>query len=312
MTTEGFQRILDASEEEQRELRMLRAGGMLPAGSPSMSSPDAAQTPAASSPLPPGHRKPPESPPFLEGLKEALKKLPYFVQNAKAASEARRRRRITKGGARVGSAMRVSADSIGASGSGDREEGATTAADSDLALALRLQEEENARLDARPVTRREVGKAAPAAGDVEMGERGSSAAGRAGSAVVKPPKRVVDGADTGVAGGGGGLAGRVGPAVAAAAVPRGKSVDNIYHGEDGGRSDNRRRASQEWSSSTTGAVDAVAGAGMEFSHSNRLYRTGSGGSGLAFQPLDDDTGDSSSNHSPGDSAFGTTSREFSL
>ena len=32
MTTEGFRRIVDASELEQREMRLLRAGGMLPSG----------------------------------------------------------------------------------------------------------------------------------------------------------------------------------------------------------------------------------------------------------------------------------------
>ncbi|CAM9465258.1 unnamed protein product [Ectocarpus sp. 6 AP-2014] len=39
VTTEGFRRIADASEVEHREIRLLRAGGMLPSASPSPASP---------------------------------------------------------------------------------------------------------------------------------------------------------------------------------------------------------------------------------------------------------------------------------
>lgn len=278
---------MDASEEEQRELRMLRAGGILPAGSSSTTSPAAGQPPAASSPLPAGNRAPPESPPFLEGLKVALKKLPFLMKNAKAASEARRRRRGGKGGARVGGAMRASPDSIGASSSGDRKDGGTTI-DADLALALRLQEEENAiGLEAQHVTRRQAGRADNAA-DLEIGERGSSR--RAGLG-VEPVERVVD---TAVVAGGG------------------KSTGDRLRGQDGGSSGSHLgRASQEWTSLKPRAVHAAAGAGLEFSHSNRLYRSGSGGgSGLGFQRLDD-TGEGGSNNSPGD-LFGRTARESAL
>ncbi|CAM9462940.1 unnamed protein product, partial [Ectocarpus sp. 8 AP-2014] len=39
VTTEGFRRIADASEVEHREIRLLRAGGMLPSASLSPASP---------------------------------------------------------------------------------------------------------------------------------------------------------------------------------------------------------------------------------------------------------------------------------
>ncbi|CAN0187627.1 unnamed protein product, partial [Ectocarpus sp. 13 AM-2016] len=48
VTTEGFRRILNASKQEQRELRLLRAGGMLPLGTPSPGSSSADKTPSSS------------------------------------------------------------------------------------------------------------------------------------------------------------------------------------------------------------------------------------------------------------------------
>ncbi|CAN0273478.1 unnamed protein product, partial [Ectocarpus sp. 12 AP-2014] len=46
VTTEGFRRILNASKQEQRELRLLRTGGMLPLGTPSPGSSSADKTPS--------------------------------------------------------------------------------------------------------------------------------------------------------------------------------------------------------------------------------------------------------------------------
>lgn len=181
--------------------------------------------------------------------------------------------------------MRVSSDFIGASGSGDHEDGDITI-DLDLALALRPQEEKYARLDALHVTRREVGRAAAAA-DVEIGERGARA-GHANS-VVKPVECDV--------GSGGGFAARVG--TAAAAISRGKAIGDRFRGRDDSSSDKRLgRASQERTSSNTRTGDAAAGAGMEFFYSNPRYRSGGGGSGQGFQRLDDAV-EGSSNNSPG-------------
>ena len=168
-------------------MRFLRAGGMLPVRSPlTPASGGESKKPTPFSPLPTDRRELPVSPPFLEGLKDALRKLPHLVRNAKAASEARRRRRVTKGGARVGGAVRASASlsTIGArGGSGDRKEGETIV-DSDLALARTLQREEEEAIgcEAPQLARSEVGGAAAAAAsatsadDIEMGERGVGAA----------------------------------------------------------------------------------------------------------------------------------------
>ncbi|CAN0185794.1 unnamed protein product, partial [Ectocarpus fasciculatus] len=50
VATEGFRRILDASKQEQRELRLLRAGGMLPLGTHSPGSSSENKTPSSASP----------------------------------------------------------------------------------------------------------------------------------------------------------------------------------------------------------------------------------------------------------------------
>jgi len=113
LATERFQRIQDASEKEQRELRMLRAGGMLAVGTPSTPSPVAT-----------GSQRPPGSPPLLTGLVAVLRKLPSFVTTAEAASDRRPWRR----NARDGGAARVSADSLGASGRGEAKAGESISA----------------------------------------------------------------------------------------------------------------------------------------------------------------------------------------
>ncbi len=221
MTTEGFQRILDASEEEQRELRVLRAGGILPLGTPSTPSPAAAaaaaapaKTPAQSSPAAAGGRRTPGSPSLLAGLVDALRKLPHLATNAKAASERRRRRR----GARVRGAAGVAADTLRASGGGEAKGGRERpVVESDLALARRLQGEEDAAARGR---------------DVEMGESGGwRGAGRTGSlARVAPPEELVSPwARDGVAAGSGGLGG-------------GGRVGDDGRDQDGGRDDRRRQA----------------------------------------------------------------------
>lgn len=174
VATEGFQRLLDASEEEQRELRMLRVGGMLPPGTPSTPSPAAEEFPASSSAPAAGNRRPLELPSILAGLVDAFQKLLCFVKNPKGASEARRHRRRHKaggkGGAHVCGPARVSVDCVGASRSGGREDGGTPI-DADVALAPRLHTEEGAKvLEARQVARSESGGAADTE-DVEMGER---------------------------------------------------------------------------------------------------------------------------------------------
>ena len=171
METEAFQRIQHASEKEQRELRMLRAGGMLALGTPSTPSPAAGNTLATPSPLGSGNRRPPGSPSLLAGLVDAVRKLPSFVVNARAASDRRRKGDRTSGGARVGGAARVSADSLGSSGRGERRDGGTPV-DSDLVLERRLQREEKAVvLEAPETPRSEAGEAGESgeAGVVGMG-----------------------------------------------------------------------------------------------------------------------------------------------
>jgi len=103
LATERFQRIQDASEKEQRELRMLRAGGMLAVGTPSTPSPVAT-----------GSQRPPGSPPLLTGLVATLRKLSD--------------RRPWRRNARDGGAARVSADSLGASGRGEAKAGESISA----------------------------------------------------------------------------------------------------------------------------------------------------------------------------------------
>ena len=168
METEGFQRIQDASEREQQELRMLRAGGILPLGTPSTPSPAAGSTLAPSSPLTAGNQRRPGSPSLLAGLVDAIRKLPSFLTNARAASDRRRNGGRTSGGARAGGAARVSADSLGASDSEERRDGGTPV-ESDLVLARRLQREEEAVvMEAREVPRSEAAEACESR-DSEMG-----------------------------------------------------------------------------------------------------------------------------------------------
>eukprot|EP00903_Cladosiphon_okamuranus_P006658 g6501.t1 len=179
--TEGFQRILDASEEEQLQLRLLRARGMLPAGSPSTPGAAAATPLAPPSPAPASNLvpqgSPPGSPPFLQGFKDALRKLPFLMRNCNGTSEAGGRRRRGKGDARVGVAARVSTSSVGASGSGHSQEG-NAPLEPGVTLTRVLQEEEEEE-DAigREAPRSggsEVGGAA-ATRDVEMGQLGMRA-----------------------------------------------------------------------------------------------------------------------------------------
>ena len=92
VATEGFQRIQDASEREQRELRFLRAGGMLPVGTPSTLSPAAEKPTAPSSPFSAGNRRASGPPPFRGGLMSAVRKFPSLVTSSKATSEDHQRR----------------------------------------------------------------------------------------------------------------------------------------------------------------------------------------------------------------------------
>lgn len=177
MATEGFQRLVDASEEEQRELRMLRAAGMLPPGiavtpRPSTGTPSAA--PSASNL---GHRRLRGSPPFLAGLVSQLRKLPLFGKSSKGskgASEGWRRRRNTDARTTVALHSRdaVSQGFIRAGGNGGRKDGGATIG-ADLAVASRPQSEGDVHvrvLEAGHVTQGDVGET-ECTGGVERGQR---------------------------------------------------------------------------------------------------------------------------------------------
>ncbi|CAM9276032.1 unnamed protein product, partial [Pylaiella littoralis] len=140
VTTEGFRRIQDASEEEQRELRLLRAGGMLPQGSPSRLGSPAEKTPSPPSALAValavgtvaksnGKTPPPRSPSassFLPGLVDAFKKLPFLGRNAKvAASESRRPERRASAPAAAAAAAALSTDGAVASESSSSSSGSS-------------------------------------------------------------------------------------------------------------------------------------------------------------------------------------------
>ena len=144
MATEGFQRLVDASEEEQRELHMLRAGGMLPPGVTVAPSPTAGRASSASSVSSAGNWRLPASPPFLAGLVTRLRRLQPFTENSNGASVDGRCRRNTgaRGSAHSGEA--VSRDSRRATGSEGREGGGVTIAiEADLDLAPRPQDEQS-------------------------------------------------------------------------------------------------------------------------------------------------------------------------
>lgn len=162
VATEGFQRLVDASEEEQRELRMLRAGGMLPPGIQVTPNSAAGQPSAASSAPTLGHWRQSALPSFLAGLANQLRKLPVFVKNSKGAPEARRRRHDVGVDVCRGS---IRADDSRGRGAG----GVTTGAE--LVLSPRRQREEDGRvLEARHAARDNVG-GAECTRDVEIGER---------------------------------------------------------------------------------------------------------------------------------------------
>ena len=263
METEGYQRILDASEEEQRELRMLRAGGILPLGTPSTPSPAANKTPAV------GSRRPAGSPSLLAGVVDAVKKLPSLVSNAKAASERRRRRSTRVGGAAVGAA------SVDSSGSGERGKGvAGVPVESDLALARRLQREEEAvvAVIARDEPRGDPGGAVGAvvAGDVEMGE-GMAGAGRSGAPEAVASWRALGG---GVSRTGGGLAG--------------ETVGYHANGQDGGSKHIQRRQGDELS----------LGAAMPMPQQVSSGERPVSASGSGLNPLEARSSDSPSIESP--------------
>eukprot|EP00904_Undaria_pinnatifida_P012481 jgi/Undpi1/8363/HiC_scaffold_25.g10831.m1 len=94
VTTEGFRRILDASEEEQQEIRILKAGGMLP-GTPSP--PDSIKSYGGT-----------PSSPLMHGLVAAIKRLPVVKNITAAAGEVRRiSTRRGKRRAGIGAASRV-------------------------------------------------------------------------------------------------------------------------------------------------------------------------------------------------------------
>lgn len=166
VTSEGYQRMLDAAEDEQRELRLLRAGGIMPLGTPPVPGSAPAQESRAptSPPTAPGgssssSRPTPLSPPLVTGLICAIKKLPSLAKNARAVSESRRRQRErgsrAAGGARISGAA-SDAPEAGVNGvhgevlprseafsiPGEKV-GGGEAQGSDLALARRLQAEED-------------------------------------------------------------------------------------------------------------------------------------------------------------------------
>ncbi|CAM9700874.1 unnamed protein product [Ectocarpus sp. 4 AP-2014] len=138
VTTEGFRRIMDASEKEQRELSLLRSGGMLSLGRLSTpgsrvsertsrsSSPHnstaAAAAAAAAAVTAVRDELPPLLSPSLSGLVTAFKSLPYPMRNAKAAaSESRDRGTARRSvGERIGRAARISAETLLAGGTRQR------------------------------------------------------------------------------------------------------------------------------------------------------------------------------------------------
>lgn len=173
VATEGFQRLVDASEEEQRELHMLRAGGILPPGITDTPSPAAVKSAAAASASSTGNWRLPVSPPFLAGLVTRLRKLPIFMEKSKGASATRRRRRGAGAIESAHSGDAVSRDSRRASG---RMDGGVTI-DADLDLAPMPQSEEGVQmLEAGRAARGEVG-GVECIEDVERGERDASASG---------------------------------------------------------------------------------------------------------------------------------------
>ncbi|CAM9258383.1 unnamed protein product, partial [Scytosiphon promiscuus] len=112
VTSEGYQRMLDAAEDEQRELRLLRAGGIMPLGTPPLPGPAGQASPSPTSPLTAasgrgssGSRPTPLSPPLIAGLIDAIKKLPSLAKNARA---------VGHGGADGGAGVGLTAASAGA------------------------------------------------------------------------------------------------------------------------------------------------------------------------------------------------------
>lgn len=194
MTTEGFRRILNASKQEQRELRLLRAGGMLlPLGTPSPGSSSEDKTPsssasphtAAAAVRGEGRKVPPPRSPLIPGLVRAFRSLPYLVRNAKAASGSERRRASGRSvGARVGgAATRVSVESgcgdggtgqegglpegpvggASSAGRGSRDEGEGKG-DEEAGLALGSEEEDAAAVAGQRLAPKKTDGARPRAG----------------------------------------------------------------------------------------------------------------------------------------------------
>ncbi|CAM9739286.1 unnamed protein product, partial [Ectocarpus fasciculatus] len=141
VTTEGFRRIVDAAENEQRELSLLRSGGRLSLGTPSTRGSSVSErTPRSSSPRDSAAapaavaiavrdentQLPPLRSPLLPGLVTAVKSPPHLVKNAKIASESRSRGTARRSvGERIGRAARVSAEPLLAGGtdSGEHQAG---------------------------------------------------------------------------------------------------------------------------------------------------------------------------------------------
>lgn len=128
---------MDASEKEQRELSLLRSGGMLSLGRlstpgssvserTSRSSSPHNSTAAAAAVTAVRDELPPLRSPSLPGLVTAFKSLPYPMRNARAAaSESRGRGTARRSvGERIGRAARISAETLLAGGtdSGEHQE----------------------------------------------------------------------------------------------------------------------------------------------------------------------------------------------
>ncbi|CAB1110198.1 unnamed protein product [Ectocarpus sp. CCAP 1310/34] len=274
VTTEGFRRILNASKQEQRELRLLRAGGMLlPLGTPSPGSSYEDKTPsssasphtaaAAAAMCVEGRKVPP---PRSPGLVRAFRSLPYLVRNAKAASESWRRRAAGRSvGARVGgAATTVSIESgcgdggtvqeggrpewsvggASSAGGGARSEGEGKGVE-EARLALGSKEEDAAAATGQRLAPKETDGAGPRAGagagggstayrDVEMAERGG---GDADDVAVSPGPlvRPWSGGDAARHGAGGASA-VAGPCGGIGGGDRSHSREGGGHSGGGGRS----------------------------------------------------------------------------
>jgi len=250
--TEGFQRIQKASENEQRELRILRAGGILPVGA-STTSLAAEKPPTPLSPRSTGRRWPRGSPPFLARLVEAFRELPLVLRNAVGASEARRHRRRSFGSGTLGTDFvgpeRVS-DPLGAGGIGGSSKEGGAPIESGLVLARRWQRtEEEKALEESHVPRGGDGGAARA-GDVEMGGWRETAS------------------RFGLYRRGGGGDGH-GPRLSGSASE--PVVDTLKRGEGTDRQ-GEHIALEEIFGGATKTTKAADGPDVEYSHSNRMFR----------------------------------------